>query len=198
MKCHGNSVRLGGRSSRGKTGEAEMNARRWIAGIGVWGFVIAGIGAAGAAAQSGPSGTANPQEAEVVTVAVDQGTRQPVVVLQGKRDKRQLAMAIGFFEAERIAIPLQGVTTPRPLTHDLFVTLFGRLKVSLRRVVITDLKESTYYALLYLDAGGTEMTLDARPSDAIALALRAKVPIFVEDRVFDKSTAPGSAPTPPF
>ena len=170
---------------------------RGIVGIGL-GLMMTAVGLSTGAAQSRPPGTAGPQEAEVLTVAVDPENRQPVVILQGKRDRRQLAMAIGFFEAERIAIPLQGVTTPRPLTHDLFVTLFGRLKVTLRRAVITDLKDGTYYALLYLDAGGTEMTLDSRPSDAIALALRAKVPILVEDRVFDKSAVPGSAPTPHF
>lgn len=170
---------------------------RWIVGIGL-GVLMTVTGLSAGEAQSKPPGAASPQEAEVVTVAVDPENRQPMVILQGKRDRRQLTMAIGFFEAERIAIPLQGVTTPRPLTHDLFVTLFGRLKVSLRRVVISDLKESTYYAVLYLDAGGTEMTLDSRPSDAIALALRAKVPILIEDRVFDKSAAPGSAPTPHF
>ncbi len=175
-----------------------MRTIRWIGGIGFMGVFICGVLLARGEAQPVSPGTAGPQEAEVVNVVVDPGSRQPLVVLQGKRDKRQLAMSIGFFEAERIAIPLQGVTTPRPLTHDLFVTLFGRLKVNLRRVVITDLKESTYYALLYLDAGGTEMTLDSRPSDAIALALRAKAPIFIEDRVFDKSAAPGSTPTPHF
>ena len=175
-----------------------MRAGRWIVGTGCWGIMMWSMGVAQGEAQSGSTRTAGPQEAEVVTVAVDQANQRPVVVLQGKRDKRQVVMAIGFFEAERIAIPLQGVTTPRPLTHDLFVTLFGRLKVNLRRVVITDLKESTYYALLYLDAAGSEVTLDSRPSDAIALALRAKVPIFIEDRVFDKSSTPGSAPTPHF
>ncbi len=175
-----------------------MSRQPWIVGIGLVGVVLCQGTARPVTAQSGAPGVSGSQEAEVVTLAVDQGTRQPVVILQGKRDKRQLTMAIGFFEAERIAIPLQGVTAPRPLTHDLFVTLFGRLKVSLRRVVITDLREGTYYALLHLDVAGSEMTLDSRPSDAIALALRAKVPIFVEDRVFDKSLAPSSAPTPHF
>ena len=175
-----------------------MSRHPWIVGIGLAGIVLCQGMARPAVAQSGAPAIAGPQEAEVVTVGVDQGSRQPVVVLQGKRDKRQLTMVIGFFEAERIVIPLQGVVTPRPLTHDLFVTLFGRLKVSLRRVVISDLKEGTYYASLHLDAAGTEMTLDSRPSDAIALALRVKAPIFIEDRVFDKSAAPGSAPTPHF
>jgi uncharacterized protein len=127
-----------------------------------------------------------PQEAEVVAVMVDPRTQVHTVLLQGKRDRRQVAMAIGAAEATGIAVPLHGVTPPRPLTHDLFLTLFGRLKVSLTRVVITDLRDDIYYAVLHLNGGGGELTLDSRPSDAIALAMRAKAPVLVEDRVFDK------------
>src|SRR5262249_48807436 len=111
----------------------------------------------------------------------------PAVVLQGKRDKRQIMMSIGLAEATGISVPLRGVTPPRPLTHDLFLTLFGRLKVSLARVVITDFRDDIYYATLHLSADGHDVVLDSRPSDAIALALRAKAPVLVEDRVFDKT-----------
>ena len=137
------------------------------------------------------------QEVEVVAVMVDQATQQPTVMLQGKRDKRSVALAIGLAEATGIAVPLQGVTPPRPLTHDLFLTLFGRLKVSLTRVVITDLRDDIFYAIIYLNAGGPEFQLDARPSDAIALAIRAKVPVLVEERVFEKAgaTAPPRRPS---
>ena len=137
------------------------------------------------------------QEVEVVAVMVDQNTQQPTVLLQGKRDKRSVALAIGLAEATGIAVPLQGVTPPRPLTHDLFLTLFGRLKVTLTRVVITDLRDDIYYAIVYLNAGGPELQVDARPSDAIALAIRAKVPVMVEERVFEKaaSTAPARRPS---
>ena len=119
------------------------------------------------------------------------------MLLQGKRDKRSVALAIGLAEATGIAVPLQGVTPPRPLTHDLFLTLFGRLKVTLTRVVITDLRDDIFYAIVYLNAGGPELQLDARPSDAIALAIRAKVPVLVEERVFDKagSSAPPRRPS---
>jgi len=137
------------------------------------------------------------QEVDVVAVLVDQSTQQPTVLLQGKRDKRSVALAIGLAEATGIAVPLQGVTPPRPLTHDLFLTLFGRLKVTLTRVVITDLRDDIFYAIVYLNAGGPELQLDARPSDAIALAIRAKVPVLVEERVFDKagSSAPPRRPS---
>jgi hypothetical protein len=133
------------------------------------------------------------QEVEVVAVMVDEATQQPTVMLQGKRDKRSVALAIGLAEATGIAVPLRGVTPPRPLTHDLFLTLFGRLKVSLTRVVITDLRDDIFYAIIYLTSGGPEFQLDARPSDAIALAIRAKVPVLVEERVFEKA---GSAAAP--
>jgi bifunctional DNase/RNase len=136
-----------------------------------------------------PPQATGPQEVAVVAVMVDRETQQPTVLLQGKRDGRNLAMVIGLAEATGIAVPLQGVTPPRPLTHDLFLTLFGRLNVSLRRVVIHDLRDDVYYATVYLAAGATELTLDSRPSDAIALAVRAKVPVLVEDRVFDKGGA---------
>jgi bifunctional DNase/RNase len=130
---------------------------------------------------------ASPQEAEVTGVVVDPSTRQPIVLLQGKRDRRPLAMTIGPFEANGIAIALQGVTPPRPLTHDLFLNVLGDLRASLKRIVVTDLRDDVFYAQLHLEAAGSRLTIDSRPSDAIALALRARVPILVEDRVFDKA-----------
>ena len=140
---------------------------------------------------------AGPQEAGVVGLFIDSQSLQPTVVLRGKRDRRSFGMAIGAAEATGIVYPLENRVPPRPLTHDLFLSLFGRLKVKVTRVVITDLKDGIYYAIIYLDQGGTEMQLDSRPSDAIALAIRAKAPVLVEDRVFDKSEllpGPGSAP----
>ena len=157
-------------------------------------FVLArAAGARDGSAPTAPSVT-GPQEVEVLAVALDPRTQTPAVVLEGKRDKRHLVMVIGPAEATGIAVPLQGVTPPRPLTHDLFLTLFGRLNVQITRVVITDLRDNIYYATLQVAAPGTTFTLDARPSDAIALAVRAKVPVLVEDRVFDKAGPGVSGP----
>jgi bifunctional DNase/RNase len=149
---------------------------------------LIGLGGLGATEPSQPGvSPTGPQEAEVTGVAVDPQTRQPVLLLQGKRDRRPLVMAIGPFEASGIAIALQGLTPPRPLTHDLFLTVLGDLRATLRRVVVTDMRDDVFYAQLHLDARGSQLTIDSRPSDAIALALRAKVPILVEGRVFDKA-----------
>jgi uncharacterized protein len=144
-----------------------------------------------------PGAAGGPQEAEVIGLLVHPDTQQPLVVLQGKRDRRTFAMAIGPAEATGIAVPLRKMTPPRPLTHDLFLTLFGRLNVAVKRVVITDLRDNVYYATLILTAGGNEMSLDSRPSDAIALAIRAKAPVYVEERVFEKSERIEPAPSDP-
>lgn len=149
-------------------------------------------GASDRATPAAPKAT-GPQEVSVVAVAVDARTHTPAVLLEGKRDKRRLIMIIGAAEATGIAVPLQGVTPPRPLTHDLFLTLFGRLNVQVTRVVITDLRDDVYYATVQLAAPGATLTLDSRPSDAIALAIRAKAPVLVEDRVFDKAAELGTA-----
>ena len=137
-----------------------------------------------------------PQEVTVVAVMLDPTTQQPAIVLEGKRDKRQVAMSIGMAEATGIAVSLQGITPPRPLTHDLFLTMFGRLHVVLTRVVVYDFRDNIFFATVHLTANGTAMTLDARPSDAIALALRAKVPVLVEDRVFERGGAPDAPGRP--
>jgi len=187
----GSSARLTGMSTNGRIGAIALSVVVLVS-------VAVGARVATSAPRAEPTPrAAGPQEATVVAVVLDPMTNTPTVVLEGKRDGRHLAMAIGVAEATGIAVPLQGVTPPRPLTHDLFLTLFGRLNVSVTRVVITDLRDDTFYATLHLSNGGAPMTLDSRPSDAIALAIRAKAPVLVEDRVFEKAgrPAPGGRPS---
>jgi hypothetical protein len=163
-------------------------------------LLIVSLSASAAARDRGevaPPRVTGAQEVEVVALALDPDTQVPVIVLQGKRDKRNLLMTIDAAQALGIAIPLKGVVPPRPLTHDLFLTLFGQLKVTLTRVVITDFRDEVYYATVHLTTDGSPLTLDARPSDAIALAIRAKVPVFVEEQVFEKSGASPPAPRRP-
>ena len=92
---------------------------------------------------------------------------------------------VGVFEANAIALQMENVTTPRPMTHDLLKNVICDLKADIQKIVVSDLRENTFYALIYLVVNGEPVAIDARPSDAIALALRAQAPIFVEDRVID-------------
>jgi uncharacterized protein len=148
------------------------------------GFLLAG---AREPSEIAPPAGGAAQEVSVVGVFSDP-RGQHGVLLESKRDKqRRFLMVIGAAEATAIAVPLEHITPPRPLTHDLFLTLFGRLQVAVSKVVITDLRNNTYYATLYLTVGGSPMELDSRPSDAIALAIRAKAPVFAEERVFEKA-----------
>jgi hypothetical protein len=160
-------------------------------------LAVAGSAVARDRAEVTPPRPTGPQEVEVVRVLVDPQSQQPAIVLQGKRDRRQFAMAIDATQIVAIAVPLQGLTPPRPLTHDLFLTVFGKLKVTMSKVVVTDFREDVYYANVHLHGPGGEIVVDARPSDAIALAVRAKVPVFVEERVFDRGSPPAAAPKRP-
>lgn len=144
-----------------------------------------------------PAQSSGPQEVTVIGLLLDEDTQQPTIVLQGKRDRRTFAMVIGPAEATGIAFPLQKMTPPRPLTHDLFLTVFGRLNTTVTKAVITDLRDNTFFATLYLSANGSALELDSRPSDAIALAIRAKAPIFAEDRVFDRAERIPGGPSGP-
>jgi hypothetical protein len=122
-----------------------------------------------------------PQEMEVLGVATDQQSGQPMVLLRGKTDRRALTMVIDPSAAVGIALPLQGVTPPRPYTHDLLLTVIRRAGYTLEKIVITDLKENTYFATVTLRRGAEPLEIDSRPSDAIALALRAGAPILAAE-----------------
>jgi len=166
---------------------------RRLAPVLALGVLLVGAGSPG---EMPAPPVATQQEVTVIGVFSDP-RGQHGVMLEGKRDKRRVLMVIGAAEATAIAVPLENITPARPLTHDLFLTLFGRLKVQVTKVVITDLRNNTYYATVYLTSGGTAMELDSRPSDAIALAIRAKAPVFAEERVFEKSDRPPGSPGGP-
>lgn len=120
-------------------------------------------------------------------LAIDERTKNPVVLLQEIEGNRVLPIWIGPMEAGAIHSELMGKKYQRPLTHDLLVTIIESLRGKISRVVITDLKDSTFFASIYLDAGSGAVAIDARPSDSIAIALRSHAPIFIMDKLFEKS-----------
>jgi uncharacterized protein len=122
-------------------------------------------------------------EMTIKGLMVDPITNMPIIILRDKDGQRVLPIWVGVFEANAIALQIENVTTPRPMTHDLLKNVIQDLKAHIQKIVVSDLKENTFYALIYLDAAGETVAIDARPSDAIALALRAHAPIFVEDTV---------------
>ena len=109
------------------------------------------------------------------------------VVLKGLIDERSLPIVIGVAEAQAIALQVNKVHVPRPMTHDLLKNLLERLEWRLRRVEVCDLREGTFFAKLILTHNGNELAMDSRPSDALALALRFKAPIYVEEKVMDEA-----------
>jgi bifunctional DNase/RNase len=118
---------------------------------------------------------------------VDPITNMPIVILRDKEGQRVLPIWVGIFEANAIALQIENVTTPRPMTHDLLRNVIQDLHASVQKIVVCDLQENTFYALIYLSLDGGTVAIDARPSDAIALALRTRAPIFVEDAVIDNA-----------
>jgi bifunctional DNase/RNase len=110
-----------------------------------------------------------------------------IVMLKGEDDDRSLPISIGQLEAQSIAMMLYKTAFPRPLTHDLFKTALDRLGSKVEKVVICDLVDNTFHARLFLESGGRSVEIDARPSDAIALALRFASPVFVEEKVMKES-----------
>jgi bifunctional DNase/RNase len=119
---------------------------------------------------------------KVKGVAMDH-QMNPVVLLTDAEERMALPIWVGPAEAQAIALQLQGVTPPRPMTHDLLRSFLREMSVSLTRVVVTDVRDQTYFAEIHLKRDGTDHALDSRPSDAIALALRMEAPIFVDERV---------------
>jgi len=130
-------------------------------------------------------------EVKVMGIVVDPKASNPVVVLVDLSGQKALPIWIGVFEAEAISRGIEEVVTLRPMTHDLMKQILDTFQVTLNRVVIHDLKENTFYAHLYLDVDGEELIVDSRPSDAIALAVRVKAPIFVTESVIEATKQMG-------
>ncbi len=126
---------------------------------------------------------------DVKALIVDPIANMPVVILRDADDRSFLPIWVGVFEANAIALQLEGVRTPRPMTHDLLRQTISQLDGTVERVVITRLHENTFYAEIHLMVGGRAVVVDSRPSDAIALALRSSSPVFVEESVLEKSQA---------
>ena len=126
-------------------------------------------------------------EMTIKGLMVDPITNMPIIILRDKDGQRVLPIWVGVFEANAIALQIENVTTPRPMTHDLLKNVIADLHGRIKKIVVSDLKENTFYALIYLTLNGDTLAIDARPSDAIALALRTRAPIFVEDTVIDNA-----------
>jgi hypothetical protein len=118
---------------------------------------------------------------------IDPITNMPIVILKDKEGNRILPIWVGIFEANAIALQIENISTPRPMTHDLLKNVLGDLQANVQKIVVCELKDNTFYAMIYLDREGKLFAVDSRPSDAIALALRTKSPIYVEESVVESA-----------
>lgn len=126
-------------------------------------------------------------EMKVSGITIDPTSNAPIVILKAVNMDQALPIWIGILEATAIATELENVRLSRPMTHDLFKNLLDTLNVTISKVEVSDLKDNTFYAQIYFSLDKQSYNIDARPSDAIALALRAGCPIFVDDKVLQKS-----------
>ena len=133
-------------------------------------------------------------EMSIKGVMVDPITNTPIVILHDREGQWVLPISVGIFEANAIVQQIENISTPRPTTHDLLRNVIRDLKADVQKVVVSDLKEGTFYAVIHLIVGGELVAIDARPSDAIALALGVRAPIFAEDTVIDHAKQLHRAP----
>jgi uncharacterized protein len=126
-------------------------------------------------------------EMTIKGLMIDPVTNMPIVVLRDLTGERVLPIWVGIFEANAIALQMENVQTPRPMTHDLLTSVIGRMDGRVTRIIVCDLKDNTFYASVVIQVAGRDLVVDARPSDAIALALRAGSPIFVDELVFQRT-----------
>ncbi len=127
------------------------------------------------------------KEMKLAGLIMDSTTNAPVIVLKDLEDKEVISIWIGLLEASAIAVELEKVDLPRPMTHDLVKNVLDSLNIKVLKIDIADLRDNTFYAYIHLGMDGKTFTIDARPSDAIAIALRTKSPIYVEEDVIKKS-----------
>jgi uncharacterized protein len=126
-------------------------------------------------------------EMKIRGLMMDPVTNMPIVILKDAGGDTVLPIWVGIYEANAIALEIEKVTTPRPMTHDLIKNVLAGLDAQVHKVVVTELKEDTFYAVIWLEREGHVISIDSRPSDAIALAMRVDCPIFVEDEVLKNS-----------
>ena len=131
-------------------------------------------------------------EMKIRGLMMDPVTNMPIVILKDVNGNAVLPIWVGVYEANGIALEIEKVTTPRPMTHDLIKNLLLGLHTSIRKVVVNDLREDTFYALIWLEQDGQVISIDSRPSDALALALRLDCPIYVEENVLKSSKVANS------
>jgi bifunctional DNase/RNase len=130
-------------------------------------------------------------EMRIRGLVMDPVTNMPIVILKDINGSSVLPIWVGIYEANAIALEIEKVTTPRPMTHDLLKNLLLGLETRVQKVVVSELKEDTFYALIWLERDGLVMSIDSRPSDALALALRMDCPIYVEEEVLKNSKVAG-------
>jgi hypothetical protein len=135
-------------------------------------------------------------EVRIRGLMMDPATNMPIVLLKDVGSETVMPIWVGIFEANAIAIEIEKLAAPRPMTHDLTRNLIQNLNAELERVVITELKDDTYYAVIWLRQGDEPVAVDSRPSDAIALALRADCPIYVSEQVMRAATRLNTSGSP--
>ena len=138
------------------------------------------------------------REMKVTGLVMDPQTNSPILILKDLQNQTSLPIWIGLLEATSIATELEKIQFPRPMTHDLIKNCFDQLKVTVDRIEVCDLRNNTYYALIYIRDNDQVCPIDARPSDAIAIALRTNAPIFVKEDVLSRSQKADDSPKPVF
>ena len=133
------------------------------------------------------------KEMRIRGLMMDPTTNMPIVVLKDIEGDAVLPIWVGVFEANAIALEIEKVTTPRPMTHDLLKNVFLGLEIGVKKIVVTELRDDTFYAVIYAEKNGEPVCIDSLPSDALALALRMDCPIYVDDSVLKNSKVATSA-----